>query len=98
MSGLALGDIGIGLRKLIRAPGFTAVAVVTLALGIGANTAIFTLVDAVFGRSGAVRDPAQLVNLYTTDRRNALASYSMFPMSYMNYKDVRAQNNVFSDI
>src|SRR5579862_6320921 len=54
-------DVRFAFRMLMRSPGFTAVAVVTLALGIGANTAIFTLFDAVLLESLPVREPARLV-------------------------------------
>jgi predicted permease len=56
-------DLRYGMRQLCRNPGFTAVAVMTLALGIGANTAIFSLIDAVMLRSIPVRDPSGLVVL-----------------------------------
>src|SRR5579864_6219499 len=59
-------DISFGLRMLIRKPAFTAVAVLTLALGIGANTAIFTIFDAVLLQSLPVREPSRLV-LFTHD-------------------------------
>src|ERR1700724_1376618 len=59
----AVQDLRYGLRQLRRNPGFTAVAVVTLALGIGANTAIFTLVHAVMLRQLPVADPDQLYSL-----------------------------------
>ena len=56
-------DIKLGLRQLAHAPGFTVVAVLSLALGIGANTAVFSLVDDVLLRSLPVRDPDRLVLL-----------------------------------
>src|SRR5690242_16415073 len=56
-------DLRYGLRQLRRNPGFTIVAVITLALGIGANTAIFSLIDAVMLKSLPVADPGQLYRL-----------------------------------
>src|SRR5437667_4461779 len=60
-------DIRFALRNLRRSPLFTAVAVASLALGIGANTAIFTLIDQLMLRLLPVRDPQQLVMIWSTE-------------------------------
>jgi predicted permease len=93
MTGL-IGDLRYGLRGLIRNRGFAAVAVLSLALGIGANTTIFTLLNAVFLRAMPVRDPATLAALVTVDSRTP----GQFGVSYPNYRDLRDQNTVFSSL
>ncbi len=89
-----LRDIRYGVRSLLKRPGFTAVAVVTLALGIGANTAIFSLVNTVLLRPLPVPHPEQLVEVFGTFHNGA--DYTI--QSYLNYKDYRDRNDVFSGL
>ena len=90
-----LHDLRYGLRMLARNPGFTAVAVLTLALGIGANTAIFSVVNAVLLRPLPYRSPDQLVHIWETDLKSKT---SQVPPSYPDFLDWRAQNHVFDKI
>ncbi|MGO8697065.1 MAG: ABC transporter permease [Limisphaerales bacterium] len=90
------GDLRYGARMLRKNPGFTAVAVLTLALGIGANTAVFTLVDNLILRPIAARDSGQLVSLYSHDSAKPAGDYRSF--SYPNFADLRAHSDLFDDI
>src|ERR1035438_10527493 len=89
-----LEDLRFGLRGLGRNRGFALVAVLSLALGIGANTTIFTLLNALFLRPLPVQEPARLAALFTTDPRNP----GLLPVSYPNYRDYRDHNDVFSSL
>lgn len=88
-------DLRYGLRQLRRNPGFAAVAVITLALGIGANTAIFSIVNAVLLRPLSFQDPARLVTIWEADERDAS---NIGPASYPDFFDWRAQNRVFKQM
>src|SRR5438477_11149662 len=89
-----LQDIRFGFRQLIKRPGFAALAIISMTLGIGANTSIFSLVDTVLLRPLAVKEPSQLVELYSTTNKGA--DWSL--QSYLNYKDYRDRSNVFSGL
>jgi predicted permease len=92
-----LRDLKYSLRMLARTPGFTAVAVLTLALGIGANTAIFTLLDQVLLRLLPVKDPQQLV-LLTMRGHHYGNNWGGNAISYPMFRDFREHNEVFSDM
>jgi predicted permease len=88
-------DLQYALRTLRRTPGFTAVAVLTLALGIGANTAIFTLLDQVLLRLLPVKDPHALV-LLTMRGKHYGSNWGQNAISFPMYKDFQQHNEVFS--
>ena len=88
-------DLKYGVRMLAKSPGFTAVAVIALALGIGANTAIFSVVNAVLIRSLPFRNPDQLVMVWENNRnRNRPQNV----ISAANFLDWRDQNTVFEQM
>jgi putative ABC transport system permease protein len=94
-------DIRYALRQLAKAPGFAAVAMVTLALGIGANTAIFSLLDQALLRTLPVKDAGRLVILQSLGIFNGHTSSRAdenFSFSYPMYRDLRDGNSVFSGL
>src|ERR1700728_4158891 len=92
-----LQDTRYGLRTLRRSPGFTITAVLTLALGIGACTAIFSLVNAVLIRSLPYGDPNRLVYLFTPNPHVPAPPDVMTP-SYADFFDIKRENRSFTDM
>jgi putative ABC transport system permease protein len=88
-------DLRYGIRMLAKAPAFTAVAILTLALGIGANTAIFSVVYAVLLKPLPFTDPGQLVTAFQANSHVGIAETGC---SFPNYEEWRAQNHVFSEL
>jgi predicted permease len=91
-----LADLRYAVRMLVKRPGFTLVAVLSLALGIGANTTIFSVVNALLLRTLPVRDPGRLVAIYTRDRQNPAMNGA--PLSHLNWRDYREQARSFTGI
>ena len=92
----ALGrDVRFGMRSLMRRPGFAIAAVVVLALGIGANSAIFTLVNAVVLRPLPFADADRIVRIWQTPPPATFPGIPTFPFSPANFLDWEAQNEVF---
>src|SRR5262245_52795035 len=90
-----LQDLRYGLRMLRKTPLFTLAAVITLALGIGANTAIFSVVNAVLLRPLPYQNPAELVLIRHLNKTDGTQSQGI---SYPNFQDLRRQNSVFADL
>lgn len=89
-------DIRFAFRMLIKSPVVTAAAILSLALGIGANTTIFTLVNAVFLRGLPVEDPDSLVAVFTTEEQQQFGAY--MPVSRPNYEDLRDHVDAFEEL
>src|SRR5213082_773612 len=87
-------DFKFAFRQLFKAPGFTIAAVLVLALGIGANTAVFSLVNTLFFAPRAYGKPYEMVQLFSQDKKDP-KKFRGF--SYPTYLDIRQQNTVFSD-
>ena len=88
-------DLRYGVRTMLSKPWFTALAVMVLSLGIGANTAMFSLVNAFLLKPLFIRNPSELLGCYSRDSKNP-DNYRAF--SYPNYVDLREKNQVFSSL
>jgi predicted permease len=86
-------DLRFGVRMLLKHKGFTFIAIFTLALGIGANTVVFSIINAVLFRPRPVAEPARLVELYSSAARNPYGG-----SSYQDYLSFREQGEVFSGL
>jgi putative ABC transport system permease protein len=87
-------DFKFAVRQLVKAPGFTIAAVIVLALGIGANTAVFSLVNTLFFAPPAYAKPREMVQLFSQDKKDP-KKFRGF--SYPTYRDIREQNTIFAD-
>src|SRR5262249_58568409 len=88
-------DLRYGLRTLRRNPGFAAVAVLTLALSIGANTAIFSFIDALMLKTLPVNHPEQLVMVWTRDDSPRRPDYTFYHPMFAKFRDL---SQVFSGV
>jgi putative ABC transport system permease protein len=88
-------DVRFALRWLVKSPGFTAVAVISLAIGIGFNTTLFTIADALLFKPLPVAAPERLVDVFTSDSSGTV---QFGTSSYPDYRDFKSQNDVFEDL
>jgi predicted permease len=91
-------DVQFALRTFRRSPAFTAAAVLSLALGIGVNTAIFTLINTLFLNPLPVDRASELVAVYTVDAKNSSPLGNLNQVSFPNYKDFRDTSTVFTGL
>ena len=89
-----MNDLKFAFRQLRKAPGFNIAAVAVLALGIGANSAVFSLVQTLLFRSPGYAQPAEIVQLFSQDKKNPKTFRSF---SYPTFRDIREHNTVFVD-
>jgi putative ABC transport system permease protein len=91
-------DLQLGLRILVRNPGFTVTAILLLALGIGANTAIFSVVNAVLLRPLPYQDSSRIMQIWHVPPAKSFPGMTSFSVSPANYLDWRSMNHSFEDM
>jgi putative ABC transport system permease protein len=94
-SGTIFQDLRYGLRAMRKAPVFTAFAVLTLGLGIGANTTVFTIVNTLLLHPLPVADTTQLAALYDTGSKSAKPNSTRLPLAYANFTDYAERQACF---
>jgi hypothetical protein len=87
-------DLRYAVRRLLASPGFTTVAILSLALGIGANTAIFSIVNAVLLRRSPAEGRERLVDVYTSDDDGIVHATSSYP----DFVELRRATDIFEDV
>ena len=88
-------DLRFALRQLLKSPGFTLLAVITLALGIGLNTAIFSLINDLFLRGLPFKEPSRVVHIFAGDKGRELINFPLGAPRFMHYRDGQT---IFSSI
>src|SRR3981189_3290291 len=93
-----IGDFRFGLRILLRNPGFALAAIVVLALGIGANTAMFSIVNTVLLRPLPYEDSSHIIQVWHVPPAKSFPGMSLFSVSPANYLDWQSQNRSFAQM
>ena len=91
-------DARYGSRALRRSPGFAVVAVLTIALGIGASTAVFTVINTFFLNSLPIPDPSTLTAVYAMPQGSDPRANTPQPISFLDLKDYQEKNKVFREL